>query len=317
MNKKIINLMDLNNFIDIIENFSYLTCFKLLFILALFFLNIFLYFSEPNKNNVLESGFNTNSKKVQTIINYIVTSCTFYGTFLAIKSDNYNTREKLEILERERQKILEFSEERSKLKSELIKENIENINLIELALKIINSDTKISNRIGNLIKNRDNPVKFKEVQSNVQYEVKTRETMIDSFLKDQPQYEEILKGFSQEKDSVAQSAISNQLNDDEINKSFILAPLVQKFENFDTMSKLAVSLLLSNSLLFSALSSIFFVLYGDYLINRFQLEVKFPKLAKIIKLRRKFQRYYLIFDSLIIIGVILMHVIFSLAILLL
>lgn len=37
------------------------------------------------------------------------------------------------------------------------------------------------------------------------------------------------------------------------------------------------------------------------LIKYFNLEEKFPKLAKIIQLRRKFQHYYLFMNTLIII----------------
>ena len=40
---------------------------------------------------------------------------------------------------------------------------------------------------------------------------------------------------------------------------------------------------------------------GDRLIIYFNLEVKFPKLAKIIQLRRKFLTYYFLFDGVLII----------------
>ena len=40
---------------------------------------------------------------------------------------------------------------------------------------------------------------------------------------------------------------------------------------------------------------------GDRLIIYFNLEVKFPKLAKIILLRRKFLTYYCLFDGVLII----------------
>ena len=55
-----------------IGTISYFTCFKLLFILALFFLNIYLYFSEPKfkKTSVLESGINP--EKITKILRQIV-----------------------------------------------------------------------------------------------------------------------------------------------------------------------------------------------------------------------------------------------------
>jgi hypothetical protein len=92
---------------------------------------------------------------------------------------------------------------------------------------------------------------------------------------------------------------------------------MENFEKLDSLGKLSVTLLLGNSLLVSSLSSIIFVLYGDYLIEKYQLEVKFPKLAKIISYRRKAQKYSLIFNALSVISIILVQVILCFAILLL
>jgi hypothetical protein len=62
--------MNFTNNLGAAVSFSYLTCFKLLIILALFFLNIYLYLKVPKKTNVLESGNNT--KKIQKILKKIV-----------------------------------------------------------------------------------------------------------------------------------------------------------------------------------------------------------------------------------------------------
>lgn len=56
----------------------------------------------------------------------------------------------------------------------------------------------------------------------------------------------------------------------------------------------ALANLLFSQVILSASISIFFIYYGDVLINRFNLEIKYPKLAKLISLRRKFQQYYLL-----------------------
>lgn len=47
--------------------------------------------------------------------------------------------------------------------------------------------------------------------------------------------------------------------------------------------------------------SILFAVFGNYLIDRFALEQKFPKLSRIIQLRVKLQRYYVIINSVLII----------------
>ena len=48
-----------------------------------------------------------------------------------------------------------------------------------------------------------------------------------------------------------------------------------------------------NGLALNYVFNIILVLYGDYLIKRFDLENKYPKLAKFIQLRRKLQNFYL------------------------
>jgi hypothetical protein len=47
--------------------------------------------------------------------------------------------------------------------------------------------------------------------------------------------------------------------------------------------------------------SILFAISGNYLIEKLSLEQKLPKLSKIIQLRAKFQRYYIIINSVLII----------------
>ena len=50
--------------------------------------------------------------------------------------------------------------------------------------------------------------------------------------------------------------------------------------------------------------TIFTAIYGDRLIIYFNLETKFPKLANLIKLRRKFLDYYLIWNFFLITAVL-------------
>ena len=81
-----------------------------------------------------------------------------------------------------------------------------------------------------------------------------------------------------------------------INKSSIF-PIDFDFNEFKKNLKdeelLALGSLLLNGLILNYIISIIFVLYGDYLIKRFNLETRFPKLSKFIQLRRKLQNFYL------------------------
>lgn len=63
--------------------------------------------------------------------------------------------------------------------------------------------------------------------------------------------------------------------------------------NLSEVELLALGNLIFNQLILSYTISIITILYGDYLIKRFELEKKYPKIAKIIQLRRKLQGYYL------------------------
>jgi len=57
--------------------------------------------------------------------------------------------------------------------------------------------------------------------------------------------------------------------------------------------------------IFTCIISILFALSGNYLIDKFSLEQKLPKLSKIIQLRVKFQNYYVFINSVFIILAIL------------
>ena len=55
-----------------------------------------------------------------------------------------------------------------------------------------------------------------------------------------------------------------------------------------------------NSVIISALVSIVFILYGDFLIKYFDLELKYPKIAKFIHFRKKISKYALYYNIFII-----------------
>jgi len=87
------------------------------------------------------------------------------------------------------------------------------------------------------------------------------------------------------------------------------------FEGLNGIKKIAVCLILGKSIVFSALLSIIFIFYGNILIEKYDLENRYPKLAKLIKLRRKFQNFYFKYYCGLIISVILIEIAFALAIL--
>jgi hypothetical protein len=95
--------------------------------------------------------------------------------------------------------------------------------------------------------------------------------------------------------STEQTGTEQTVTDDDIIipfQSFIGSEILPSFENLNGIGQFAFSLIMLNYVVLSSLTTLAFIFYGNYLISRFNLEVKYPRLAKIIQLRRKFQNYY-------------------------
>ncbi len=69
--------------------------------------------------------------------------------------------------------------------------------------------------------------------------------------------------------------------------------LINMINEMSIIEKLALCGLALNQVILNSIISIVFVFYGDFLIKRFDIENKYPKISKFIQLRRKFQEYYL------------------------
>lgn len=101
--------------------------------------------------------------------------------------------------------------------------------------------------------------------------------------------------------------------------SFSITSFYSKFEDYINSLSLfemmcAVNLVM-NYLALNYTIHIIFIMYGDYLIIRFKLETKYPRLAKWIKFRRTLQSYYLKICFGMLIFSILPQIIFNISIL--
>ena len=116
--------------------------------------------------------------------------------------------------------------------------------------------------------------------------------------------------------------ILDKINE-EINKAsfFDLEKLIKElwntFDTFDAISKVAFVMVLTNSLIIWCLLSIILNKYGDYLMDRFNLEERFPKLGLLIRYRRKLTKYYLLSNYLLIILVCITNILLGISILIL
>lgn len=87
--------------------------------------------------------------------------------------------------------------------------------------------------------------------------------------------------------------------------------LDENSEGFTIIKDLCLSLLILNGVIFSCIITIIFSFFGEFLIKRFSLETRFPKIAKIISLRKKFQSYYLKVNIMIILIIASSQILFS------
>lgn len=76
------------------------------------------------------------------------------------------------------------------------------------------------------------------------------------------------------------------------------------YNSLGLVETLSVLHLTGSIIIFLCMLSILNIFFGDKIIKYFELEIKYPKLAKLIELRRNFQHYYLISDFIVISAVL-------------
>lgn len=101
--------------------------------------------------------------------------------------------------------------------------------------------------------------------------------------------------------------------DDSLNNEFIGLEIFNHLQSYYIKLNYFQSFALAHlsGFMFISLSliSLISLYFGDYLIERFNIEDRYPRIFKFVKLRRKFQRFYLILDlSIIFIILILLSI---------
>jgi len=84
------------------------------------------------------------------------------------------------------------------------------------------------------------------------------------------------------------------------------------FESANSLTKVILLLMFSSYMILSGVFGITVNLYGSYILDRFNLENRFPKIAIIIKYRQKASKYYVVFNILYITSICLINIIFGL-----
>jgi hypothetical protein len=110
-----------------------------------------------------------------------------------------------------------------------------------------------------------------------------REYFYDNFQSSLKSIRSFLDGLIKEKSDKILDNISDHLEN--INNFFINLTPEQNFALFNFSGTFVI---------FVTIINILFIFYGNKLIDYFNLEIRFPRLAFLINLRRKFQQYYLL-----------------------
>lgn len=116
-----------------------------------------------------------------------------------------------------------------------------------------------------------------------------REYFYDNFQSSLKSIRSFLDGLIKEKSDKILDNISDHLEN--INNFFINLTPEQNFALFNFSGTFVI---------FVTIINILFIFYGNKLIDYFNLEIRFPRLAFLINLRRKFQQYYLLWNTFII-----------------
>lgn len=107
------------------------------------------------------------------------------------------------------------------------------------------------------------------------------------------------------------------IKDEDIKKSsfFNIDNFEDWFNNLSAIKQLSFSLLVSQGIVLSALTNIIFIHYGNYIISKFNLEQRFPKLKIIIEYRNKFSKFYFINSCFVIVIISLIYISFAISML--
>jgi hypothetical protein len=312
--------------------------FKITFIILLFVLNMYLIFTykkEELSNKELQSGFNIQRLKG------LLGTLGYVGGFLSaaitvkneLKSVQIGKLDQLQTEEREniRRSIDKDKEEHQRLlvsinnnREELSKLHQDKTKLIGLNDRLLTLHDSIKNNVVSFQNKSTEPsTKLSDLGILDQLIKRNTEKFGNELNSVILQFDSSNDLFSSE---ITPAAVESQNPAEDIREScinpfnFDLNSISQWqvwFEGLNGIKKIAVSMIISKSVVFSALVSIIFIFYGNILIEKYDLVNKYPRLATLIQLRQKFQKYYFNYYCGLIFMVVITEIAFGIAILLL
>ncbi len=301
-----------------------LTIFKFSFVLFLFIFNMYLIFTHKKEESIanketpiLQAGFGY--RNLKGFLGKIATFGGFLSALITVKNELKSVQiGKLDqLMEAERLEIRK-SIDQDREGHQSILTSIEDSR--EELLKLHNEKAKIFGHndrlltLHNSIKNKILAYQEKAMDPDTKL---SELGILDQLIKQDTNKfgEEISTLNLNTGPSLEEEGSINNINDLKESSILNFNFSLEWFEGLNGIKKIAVSMILGKSVIFSALLSIIFVFYGNILIEKYDLENRYPKLAKLIQLRQKYQKYYFKYYCFLIISIILIEVAFALAIL--
>jgi hypothetical protein len=290
------NIISLNN------NLSLNVKISLIYIIFCIFIFIFLYIENNILNNHIKSetkestlGNNRNFKKLLELFGIGAGIITYQQYFNERKSKDLREilNEKDDIIKNLNKANESYTKNISMLENEKIKLIEKNTDMqdfinrkLEKFINVLNNTKDSINEEKNIIENLS---KEEINDSNI---IDYQKIYADSVLKNQKNLENIQK-------------VIKDITDESDNLNFISNYSLSDFYKFlETLSveKLgALTVLIFSGVILSGCINIISIYFGEYLVNKYKIDERFPKLAKFIQLRRTLQKYYLIYSLSIII----------------
>lgn len=259
---------------------------KLTFILLFILFSIFLVYEEYtlSNNNVIHSSSPLYRKFKETLG---LTSGIggLYSLYLTMGEKNraldIALKEKLETAEKlnkteKRIRELERDNIQDKIKEEKFKEEY---------LKLIKEKEELANQVAQNNKDLlDHYRKIWEISNIPDSTIEEKERLTS---------EEHSKFMSQHAENLG----NDTKNSNFINFNFNLQEFLSSLTRLELFAFISFCF---NSVILSAIVSIVFIWYGDFLVKYFNLEVRYPKIAKFIAFRKKLNKYSLYYNLFLI-----------------
>lgn len=219
---------------------------------------------------------------IRQLLKYLP-AATFAGTIWNHIKTKYNIQETNQKFEELNKTMAQTDSLNNTIRTSLENLNKESLIQSNSINNINNNCNEIQNTVDGLQNNTVNP----ETISNLN-------TLVSKLNENYSQLLEIIKNSSSGSNTnfMADSNLIDSIN------NFV--------SNLTPLENLAVMHISASCIILFSLFSILSVFYGEFYIQKFNLETKFPRLAKFIQLRRKFQHYYILSEfiliSLVLIG---------------